>query len=195
LRIIDLRRWKSSAANDPDSYVYGYRRLKIRREHDTVADSMFRVSVLALSPDTQVRFPPQQLRPRLYSRLHGTNAAGEKQFHWEVRVDFQKVPIGDFADLIYEHESPGVFLRDGVGSTMLAFEVEVETVELTRWLLLPEGKEYRSFQMIRYRTGNPGTPEIVKPVTEFLADDYTILAFKLLALKPGYTYEVTWFYR
>jgi hypothetical protein len=35
----------------------------------------------------------------------------------------------------------------------------------------------------------------VKVVTEYLGDDYTILAFKLLALKAGYTYEITWFYR
>jgi hypothetical protein len=31
--------------------------------------------------------------------------------------------------------------------------------------------------------------------TSFVADDFTIFAFKLLALKPGYTYELTWFYR
>ena len=37
-------------------------------------------------------------------------------------------------------------------------------------------------------------PETVRPVSQFLADDHTILAFKLLALKPGYTHEVTWFY-
>jgi hypothetical protein len=35
----------------------------------------------------------------------------------------------------------------------------------------------------------------VEPVTRFLAEDFTILAFKLLALRAGYTYELTWFYR
>ena len=49
--------------------------------------------------------------------------------------------------------------------------------------------------MIRYETGKPEATENVKLVTEYLADDSTILAFKLLALKPGYTYEITWFYR
>ena len=85
-------------------------------------------------------------------------------------------------------------MRDGVGSTTLAFDVEAETVELSRWLLLPQGKAYRSFQLIRYETGKPETAENVKVVTEYLADDFTILAFKLLALKSGYTYEITWFY-
>jgi hypothetical protein len=35
----------------------------------------------------------------------------------------------------------------------------------------------------------------VRVVTQYLAEDYTILAFKLLALDAGYTYEVTWFYK
>jgi hypothetical protein len=32
-------------------------------------------------------------------------------------------------------------------------------------------------------------------VTEYLADDFSILAFKLVGLKHGYTYEVTWYYK
>jgi hypothetical protein len=77
----------------------------------------------------------------------------------------------------------------------LTFEVEAETVELTRWLLLPRGRKYESFQLIRYETGKPETPEKVNIVTRYLAEDETILAFKLLSLKAGYTYELTWYYR
>jgi hypothetical protein len=60
---------------------------------------------------------------------------------------------------------------------------------------MPQGREYRSFKVIRYEMGKPETAENVKLVTEYLADDFTILAFKLLALKAGYIYEITWFYR
>ena len=80
------------------------------------------------------------------------------------------------------------------GSATLAFEVEAETVELTRWLLLPQGQQYHTFQLIRYKTGQPEVTENVKVVTEYLAGDYTILAFKLLSVEAGYTYEITWFY-
>jgi hypothetical protein len=120
---------------------------------------------------------------------------GEKQIHWEVQADCKKVPPGEPVDIIYEHVSPGLFVREGSGSATLAFDVELETVELNRWLLLPTGKEYRTFKLIRYEWGKPDTVENVKLVTEYLADDFTILAFKLLALKPGYTYELTWYYR
>lgn len=151
--------------------------------------------MLATTAETQVRFPPQRLKPKLYSQTQPAPDHSEKRMRWEVWADFRKVPGGDSADIMYEHMSPGLFLRDGIGSTTLAFDVEVETIELTRWLLLPEGKEYRSYQLIRYPTGKPEATEHVKVTSQFVADDFTILAFKLLALKPGYTYEVTWFYR
>lgn len=60
---------------------------------------------------------------------------------------------------------------------------------------MPEGREYQSFSLVRYVKGKPETAEPVKLVSEYLADDYTILALKLLSLKPGYTYELTWFYK
>ena len=197
LRMIDLRNWQDStdANNNSDSFVYGYRRLKVQKKLDNATNNDFRVSVLALSPETQIRFPPQQLSPKLYSRALEDSPPGEKMARWEVGASFQKVPVGEAVDIIYEHISPGLFLRKGAGSTSLAFEVEAETVELTRWLLLPQGRQYRTFQLIRYKTGKPETTENVKVVTEYLSDDYTILAFKLLSVEAGYTYEITWFYR
>jgi hypothetical protein len=197
LRIVDLRSWNPDVAPEKqsESYVYGYRRLKVQKQQGNTTNNMFRVSVLALSPDTQVRFPSQQLKPKLFRRnLPGTRP-GEKLVHWEVGADFQKVPAGDPVDVIYEHQSPGLFLRNNVGSTTLAFDVETETVELSRWLLLPQGKQYRTFQLIRYPIGKPEATENVQLITRYVAEDFTILAFKILSLKAGYTYEITWSYR
>ena len=115
--------------------------------------------------------------------------------HFEVGADFRKVPAGDSVDIIYEHLSPGRFLTNGLDSTAFTFDVEVETVELTRWLLMPEDQKYRNFRIIRWETGKPELPEAVHIVTEYLADDSTILAFKLLSLNAGYTYELTWYYQ
>jgi hypothetical protein len=60
---------------------------------------------------------------------------------------------------------------------------------------MPRGREYRSFAITRHKTGKPETSEVFRPVTEYLADDYTILAFKLVALDPGWTYQVRWVYK
>jgi hypothetical protein len=196
LRIIDLRRWNSAARadNSLNSVVYGYRRLKVRKEPDSIRND-FRVSVLALSPNTQVRFPPQQLKPKLFSRNLTSHGRVEQLRHWEVGADLTSVPPGETVDIIYEHMSPGLFLQSGIEATTLSFEIEFATIELSRWLLLPQDREHTGYQLVRHPTGRPQDVEIVKPVSEFHANDRTILAFKLLALNPGYTYELTWFYR
>jgi predicted acylesterase/phospholipase RssA len=196
-RILDLRPWNPTGGGELDakSHVYGYRRLKVVKRPDNVENSLFRVDVLATSPLTQVWFPPQQLRAHLHmSRLEGP-APGEKRCRWQASWDFAKVPAGDYVDLIYEHYSPAVFLRREDTSTSIAIPVQVDTAEATRWFLMPEGREYKSFRIVRYETGKPEKAEPVNVVAEFLAEDHTILAYKLVSVKSGYTYEVTWHYK
>ena len=193
-RILDLRTWRPPAPGESQSYLYGYRRLKVLKHWENTSENTFRAKVLALSPKTQVRFPEQQLSPTLHSRSV-SSGPGEKHVHWEVHADCTKVPAGDLVDLIYEHSSPGLFIREGNGSATLSIDIEIETIELNRWLLMPTGKQYKSWRLLRYETGKPETAETFKPATEYLANDRSILAFKLLGLKPGYTYELTWYYR
>ena len=90
-------------------------------------------------------------------------------------------------------------LRDGHSSrggngTAIVFPIR-DTAELTAWILMPEGKKYQSFRIVRYPTGKPEKVEAVKVVTEYLAEEFTIIAFKLLSLDAGYCYEVSWTYR
>lgn len=49
--------------------------------------------------------------------------------HWTVHGDFAKVPSGQSVDIVYEHMSPGLFVRESNGFASLAFDVEVETVD------------------------------------------------------------------
>jgi hypothetical protein len=60
---------------------------------------------------------------------------------------------------------------------------------------MPRGREYGSFRISRHEIGKPEKTEAVHLVNEYLGDDFTILAFKLMALKPGWTYVVTWVYK
>jgi hypothetical protein len=60
---------------------------------------------------------------------------------------------------------------------------------------MPEGREYSRHRLVRYKKGTPETMEVFKFATEYLATNYSILAFKLLALDPGYVYELTWYYK
>jgi predicted acylesterase/phospholipase RssA len=154
-------------------------------------NSLFRIRLLPTSPLTKVLFPQQRLQPR----LRMASIPGGERCFWEAIVNFREVPAGEFVEVLYEHLSPGDFLKQNDGSTTLTFETQAETAELTRWLLMPQGREYKSFGVVRYEKGKPEKAEAVQLVTEYLAEDYTILAFKLLSLKRGYIYELTWFYK
>jgi predicted acylesterase/phospholipase RssA len=201
-RILDLRPWNPTGEGrtDTNSLVYGYRRLKVQKaEHKAGADNhasdVFRVIALASHPDSQFRFPPQQFHPRL-RRMHVENpSTHEKRCQFEVSVDLTKAPAGQVVDVIYETYSPGVFLQRDEVSTTIAFNAEFDAAEVTRWFLMPRGQEYKSFQILRYETGKPGTAAVVKEHTEYLADDFSIIAYKMASVKAGYTFEVTWFYK
>ena len=66
---------------------------------------------------------------------------------------------------------------------------------MTAWILMPQGKEYANFRVIRHKKGKRDKAEPVRVVTRYLSEDYTIIAFKLLSLSGDYDYEVSWTYR
>lgn len=194
-RILDLRTWNPSAdgKQDSNSLVYGYRRLKVLKRKDNRDNDVFCMNALASSAQTHFRFPQQELQPTLrMTRLE--NSTPEKECLWQVSWDLRTVPPDEHVDLIYEHYSPALFLRRGHDSSSLSIPIEADAAEVTRWILMPEGKAYKNFRILRYVTGHPETSELVRVVTRYMASDSTILAYKLNSAQAGYTYEVTWYY-
>src|SRR5205814_1650915 len=97
-RVLDFRKWTpgSSGPGAPSALVYGYRRLKILRRPENTENTTFRMRLLPTSPLAEVRFPPQQLKPRLRkSRVEG-GVSGEKACLWEASADLGGVPAGDY---------------------------------------------------------------------------------------------------
>jgi predicted acylesterase/phospholipase RssA len=193
--ILDLREWKPGTNESDSSFVYGYERLKVMRVADSSDSTRFHLRLRPIAADSQFRFPPQELKLSLRSTTIETTDSSLKRTAWEAIADFSKTPKGELVDIVHEFRSPGHFLRDNGSSASLTFESQVKTAELIRWFLLPEGKEYRHFRIVRYEKGNPEKLEEVKVVSEYLATDSSILAFKLLSVDSGYVYEVTWFYK
>jgi predicted acylesterase/phospholipase RssA len=196
-RIIDLRGWLPGAAADGEqaSNVVIHRRMKVLKLRTNKENNNFRLHLLPTSPKTAVRFPPQQLRAQLRMCQIPSSDPGREECRWEADFDFLGVPAGDFEEIILDERSPGIYLEGALGGAGITFLVQAQTGELTTWLLMPRGREYRSFNISRHQTGKPETSEAFRPVTEYLADDYTILAFKLVSLGPGWTYQVRWIYK
>ncbi len=195
-RIIDLRRWRPipEQQNDPAYGLRVYRRMKVQRNEETPGKT-FRIPIQATSSKTEVRFPRQELAARLLRGTVPEAAGGQGENHCEAAFDFEKVPPGEAVELYFEYLAPGKFLRCDDNSCHLVCETRAGCEELTMWILMPEERKYESWHLIRYKAGAPETVEGIKPVTEYLANDYTILAFKLLAVKPGFVYEVEWQYK
>jgi predicted acylesterase/phospholipase RssA len=196
-RIYDLRSWKPSRSEKSDSsnLAFGYQRLKVLRQPENARTTLFQMNLLQNSPRTAVRFPVQQLQPTLRKCNLEGSVGGEEKCGWQASFDFGHVPPGESADLLIEYHSPGYYLQSGANGTAMALPIHAPTAELTMWILMPDGSEYRDFRIVRYETEKPDKVEAVKVVSEYLPDDYTILAFKLLSLKAGYTYKVSWTYK
>src|SRR5262249_50944860 len=115
-----------------------------------------------------------------------TAATGGAPFHeFEVAFDFSKVPAREVVDL------PMEALLRGPRPELLqtaTFCVDAETGLLSCWLLLPDGRQYQSFDLLRYPTGNATAPEPVVTANVLNAADGQILAFTLLGVKPGFNY-------
>lgn len=201
--ILDLRLWNPdvSGKNDPSSLVHIYRILKVRKEVDNPGIDIFRFRFFVVNPQAASRFPPQALQPTLRRVCPEINAdgegsaQGENACQWEVNCDFTGVPAGEWRDILSETQSPGTFLKRLMNSTHMTVEFTVAIPEVTFWILMPRGRLYSGWRIVRHKKGEIGPAEALQPATEFFGADYQILAFKLLAVKPWYIYEIVWDYK
>ena len=193
--ILDLRNWRPGSDESASNFVYGYERQKVMRITEGLESTSFHLRLRPIAANSQLRFPPQELKPVLRATPIATDNGNLKHTAREAVVDFSKIPKGELVDIVHEFRSPGYFLRDNGSSVSLSFEIQFKTAEMIRWFLLPEGKKYRSFRIVRYPKDNPEKLEQVKVVSEYLANDSTILAYKLLSADVGYVYDLTWFYQ
>jgi hypothetical protein len=193
--ITDLRRWKpdGTTKNAPDSYAYHSRRLMVAKTAENTTNTIFCWRLLPRDPKAAFRFPHQELRPTLQKCLDTNSRAEDRTCKWQANFDFRHVPVGQHVNLVVEHLGGGLYLEDDADSTTVPLNLRADTAELTAWILMPEGKEYSNFRVVRHQ--NHKNVEVVQPVSRYLADDSTILAFKLLSLKADHTYEVSWTYK
>jgi hypothetical protein len=191
-RIADLRAWNPSTVGtvNSDSRVFVYRRINVVKLPDHQGPAFFPVRLILAGAEGEVRFPTQALPGRVVKTL----LSDGKTYRWDAVFDFTKAPVGAPMDLVIEVQSPGIFLRGSESATGMGFEIEYETAELSQWVLMPSERKYGNFRYIRYKKDQPDTAEDKRFVTQYLAKDHSILAFKLLALDPGYEHEISWQY-
>jgi len=192
-RITDLRSWTPPVGDkaNPDSRVYVHRRLSVLKKPDTKGPALFHVRLILLGPEGEVRFPVgQQLQGRVVK-----SALGGNTFYWDAIFDLTKTPSGTPVDLVMDLLAPGAFLKSANAATGMSFAIDAETAELAQWVLMPKRRVYKNFRYVYFRKGQPETSEEGSFYTQYLAKDHSILAFKILAMDPGYEHEIFWNYQ
>jgi hypothetical protein len=111
---------------------------------------------------------------------------------FEAVFDLSKVPLHETVALPIEFVSRAPTTGALNSAT---FYVDDETGLLSCWLLLPEGKQYQNFDLLRYQSGKEEGPERVTPAYQFDTLEGRVLAFALLNVEPGFTYEAHWEHR
>jgi hypothetical protein len=153
-----------------------------------------RFTVRARWPTAQVEVRTLNNRvPAVIRRSHEPALADSAAVHvFEVVFDLSKLPPQEAVDLPIEFMSrqPAAGAADSA-----TFYVDDETGLVSCWLLLPEGRQYENFDLLRYYDENARVPERVTPAYNYDTLEGRVLAFALLNVKPGFTYEARWEHR
>lgn len=191
MRLIDLRPWRFQADGQRgDSWLYGYRRVRVRKSESAAAMPIFRLLVRSSIAGIDFRCPDQRLRPVL--RRCKEQTTGEHTLHvWELSFDFHKVPAGEVVDLIVELLSREARPSPDDESLTLPLVVDTETPLLTCWLLLPAGKSYSQFRLLRSDIDAPAKVEVIEPA-QLLRTTDGLYSFAILGVRPTYLYECRW---
>lgn len=189
MRVVDLRQLQpdSSPLKDEQSIVFLYRRMRVQKTEQ----SANRFTVRSRWPTDQVEVRTLNSRiPTVIRKSQDLTTADNGPVHvFQAEFDLSKVPLHETVDLPIEFMSKA----PATGALNSAtFYVDDETGLLSCWLLLPEAKQYQSFDLLRYRSGKEGGPERVTPAYQFDTLEGRVLAFALLNVEPGFTYEARW---
>ncbi len=189
MRIVDLRQLKlaSSSGLDEQSFAYLYRRMRIQKLEPTVTH----FTVRSRWPTDQVEVRTLNTRiPAVIRRSRDPAIANGAAAHiFEVVFDLSKIPAHEIVDLPIEFMSRQPATG---GADSATFYVDDETGLLSCWLLLPEGKQYQNFDLLRDQNLVERVPERVTPAYQFDTLEGRVLSFALLNVKPGFTFEARW---
>ncbi|WP_437222249.1 patatin-like phospholipase family protein [Planctomicrobium sp. SH661] len=190
MRVFDLRPWRAATGTpvDEHSWAYGFRRIRIQKLQATA--NRFTVLLRTHTARWSVRSQSEQY-PAVLLLLHDTATKDDRATYvFELTFDLSKVPVHEVVDLSFD-----MLTREPRRENTRSFNlyVDAETGLLTFWMLMPDDKRYRNFNLLRYPDGkdNPA-PETVVPAYQLNSANGQILAFALLSTKPGFTYECQW---
>ncbi len=192
MRVVDLRQLQmaSSPTADERSKAFVYRRMRIKKAEPTA--NRFTVRSRWPTERVEVRTLNKRVPAAIRRSQESASADSPPVNVFEVVFDLSKLPPQEAVDLPIEFMSrqPATGAADSA-----SFYVDDETGLVSCWLLLPEGRQYQNFELLRFQNGKEKVPERVTPAYNFDTLEGRVLAFGLLNVEPGFTYEARWEHR
>ena len=188
-RILDLRGWEPT-----NPVVYAYRRARIRKlpTFQGINGKIRLNSRVSFVKDYHVRLSPETLNPTVIKTdktVSRTDIFGGKAKLWQMEYDLSSVPKGKVIDLISEaHFTLGEY----TGLPSYSFTMNADVGVTNVWLLFPEDRPYRKYQLLRYESIESGTPQTVEARYQIEHPYGYLIGWSLISAKAGEIYECQW---
>ncbi len=188
-RIIDLRGWKPS-----DPHLFTYRRVRIRKtpEFQNTDDKIRLNSRVTFVKDFDVHLGPETFNPTLIKTdetVSRTDIFGGQAKIWQMEYDLSSVPKGKAVDLFSEAHFT---LSESYGTPSYSFRMNADVAVTNVWLLFPEDRPYRKYQLLRYESSDGGTPQAVESRYNIEHPYGYLIGWSLINAKEGEIYECQW---
>lgn len=199
-RVFDLRAWQPDSTDREHQFIT-YRRMQVRRVtpapdvngNVSALGNKFRIQQFGLTRDVSVKRNTNSLQA-IFRRTPHVGPSGQAGFLNELEFDLSSVPEGRDFEIGFEVTEPGLQGRKGADER-LSFPILAPTDVATMWVFLPEGRPFRSYQLIGYDPEIPTVVDSIEPTYDFELADGTLLGWMLVAPQSNYTYECRWTYR
>jgi hypothetical protein len=108
---------------------------------------------------------------------------------WQLEFDLTSVPTGKVVELTFEAH---FILPAYDGTTSYSFSTLADTAINNVWILFPESRPYRKYQLVRYEPGKLGEPLVVEPRFHIDHPYGFIIGWSIVNAKKGQIYKCQW---
>ena len=127
------------------------------------------------------------LNPKLYRLKMKDNRS-----LWQLDLDFSRIPLGSATQIVLQNRLLPEMASETEDSGRYRFRVGSPTGMLEVWMLMPEDREYNTFEVTSYPDGKPELSKVVVPHSRVEVAQGSIATFRLVNPKVDQVYECHW---
>jgi len=129
----------------------------------------------------------ESLSPKLSRQTTSSN-----NYLWELDLDLNRIPIGGQAEVAFQRTLPSDMASQAKDQGQFNFTVRAETSLLQVWVLLPENRQYESFEVSGYPVDHPELAQVVVPHSRARIALGSIATFRMINPDLNYRYACRW---